>query len=120
MKARTVTFIVGAVLAAPSVASAQVTVSRGLGDGSNVMTVSAFGPGAGAPEPTGTASIRGRVVAVETGVGLKNVQVRLTGGGFREGRTVGTDAEGRYEIDNLPAGRFTLNAAKTGYVSLSY
>jgi hypothetical protein len=59
-------------------------------------------------------------VASETGAGLRSVQIRLSGGGLREGRTAGTDAEGRYEIDNLPAGRYTLTATKPGFVTLSF
>jgi hypothetical protein len=60
------------------------------------------------------------VVSSETGTGLRNVQIRLSGGGLRAGRAVGTDDVGRYEILNLPAGRYTLTASKPGLVTLSY
>ena len=100
-------------------AIAQVTVMRADGTGGISMTSSGMARD-NTPEPTGSARIRGQVVASETGAGLRNVQVRLTGGGLREGRTAGTDGEGRYDIDSLPAGRYTLTASKTGFVTLSY
>ena len=31
-----------------------------------------------------------------------------------------TDADGRYEFRDLPAGRFTVNASKSGYVMVQY
>jgi len=68
---------------------------------------------------TGTARIRGRVVAAQTGRPLQRAQVSLGGGGA-QGRRVTTDAEGRFEFGDLPAGQFTITAAKTGYVNLQY
>ncbi len=42
------------------------------------------------------------------------------GAELREGRGTLTDDQGRYELKELPTGRYTLNAGKSGYVSLSY
>jgi hypothetical protein len=64
--------------------------------------------------------LRGRVVAFDTGVPLRRVQMRLGGGTLRQGRATLSDAEGRYEFLNLPAGRYQLSASKGGYVSLQY
>lgn len=73
------------------------------------------------PQPTGTGRIRGRVVAAVTNGPLRRVQMALQWSetpAFR--RIVMTDAEGRYEFAELPAGKFSLSASKPGYVSLQY
>src|SRR5262245_214672 len=81
---------------------------------------------AGVPPPRdaatkpGTSVIRGRVVAADTGQPLRKAFVRASSPDLREGRVASTDAEGRYEIKELPAGRYTLNANKGSFVSLSY
>ncbi len=72
-----------------------------------------------APE-TGTARMRGVVVSGETGQPLRRAIVRISGEGIREGRVTTTDAEGRWELAELPAGRYTLMASKAGYVTLQY
>ena len=46
--------------------------------------------------PTGTAQIRGRVVAADTGTPLRRAQVRAVATGLRTNRLTSTDAEGRY------------------------
>lgn len=65
----------------------------------------------------GTSTIRGQVVAADTGTPLRRAVVRAfsQGGGNGMGQT---DAEGRYEIANLPAGRYFVSAQRTGYVNL--
>ena len=72
------------------------------------------------PEPKGSAEVRGRVVAAETSHPLRRVQVRLMASELRMPRLATTDAEGRYVFRELPAGRYTVNASKPGYVSLQY
>ena len=69
---------------------------------------------------TGTARIRGRVVAADTGQPLRKAQVRVFSPELRENRSVSTDAEGRYELKELPAGRYQVNVAKGSFVSLAY
>ena len=69
---------------------------------------------------TGTARLRGRVVGGESGQALRRAVVRLNGQEFREGRVASTDEEGRWEIKDLPAGRYNLSASKGGYVQLNY
>ena len=68
---------------------------------------------------TGTARIRGRVTTVD-GAPLRRAQIRLVGSALAEPRSVGTDVDGRYEVKDLPAGRFTLTATKGAYLTLSY
>jgi hypothetical protein len=60
---------------------------------------------------TGTARIRGRVVA-DTGAPVREAEVRLSGDLVRQTET---DDTGRFEFADLPAGRFLLNATKTGF-----
>jgi hypothetical protein len=70
--------------------------------------------------PTGTARIRGRVVAADTGAPLRRAQVRLSNTELRINRIVSTNAEGRYEFVDLPAARYSLNVTRNGYVSLGF
>ena len=69
---------------------------------------------------TGTSVIRGRVVDAASGSPLRKAAVRLFGAEIRESRNAITDAEGRYEFTDLPAGQFNLNATKAGYVDLGF
>ena len=72
------------------------------------------------PEKTGTAIIKGHVVAADTGRPLRRAQVRLFSSEIRGGRLATTDAEGRYEFKELPTGRYTLSVSKGGYVGLEF
>jgi hypothetical protein len=65
---------------------------------------------------TGTSVIRGRVVDASSGTPLRKASVRIFGPEIREQRSAITDAEGRYEFTDLPAGQFNLNVTKAGYV----
>ena len=75
----------------------------------------------GGPETalTGTARITGRVVVADTGAPLRGVLVGVVGA-EQQGRATTTDADGRYELGGLPAGRYSAVAAKAGYVSVAY
>lgn len=73
-----------------------------------------------ATQKTGTAKLAGRVVALDTGRPLRRAVVRASGPELREGKSVSTDADGRWELRELPAGRLTIQVSKGGYVSLSY
>ena len=69
----------------------------------------------------GTAAIRGRVVDAATGRALSRVEMRAgPNAGQVNGRVVMTDGEGRYEISGLPAGVYTIIAAKPNYVRTSW
>jgi hypothetical protein len=67
----------------------------------------------------GTAILRGVVVAADNGSPIRRAQVRISGQGV-PGRLATTDAQGRFEIKELPAGRYSLGASKGGFVSLQY
>jgi hypothetical protein len=70
-------------------------------------------------EKKGTAVVRGKIVNAE-GRPLRRVQLRLSGDPIPEGRTASTNGEGRFEIAELPAGRYTLNASRAGYLGVSF
>src|SRR5204863_3182580 len=78
------------------------------------------GPRDSMAQPTGTAVLRGRIVGGEGGGPLRHAVVRLSGIDMREGKMAMTDEQGKWEIHDLPAGRFNLSASKAGYVSLDY
>lgn len=69
---------------------------------------------------TGTARLRGRVVAADTGQPLRRATVRATAPDVRESVSTLTDASGNYELKDLPAGRYNVIATKGAYASMSY
>jgi hypothetical protein len=73
-----------------------------------------------AAEPTGTARIRGRVLSADTGTPLRRAQVRVSAAELRINRSANTDAEGRYELSELPAGRYNIFVTRNGFVSLQF
>ncbi len=66
-----------------------------------------------ATNPTG-ASLSG-LVTNQTGAPLRDVTVTIKNLDTRETRTIPTDAGGRYQTSGLPAGRFEIRAAKSGF-----
>jgi hypothetical protein len=77
-------------------------------------------PARDASQKTGTARIRGRVVAADTGQPLRKAQVRVVSAELRENRMASTDPDGKYELKDLPAGRYQVSVTKGSYVSLLY
>ena len=72
----------------------------------------------GETPPKGTAIIRGYVTALTTGTPLRRAQVRaMSMDGTGGGGVTSTDAEGRFEIRELPAGRYSVTAMKGGFVT---
>lgn len=76
-------------------------------------------PQSGRDVKTGTGRIKGRLVSADTGAPVRRAQVRLSGTDVMPKSTT-TDNEGAYEFRDLPAGQFTINATKSGYVSVGY
>lgn len=70
--------------------------------------------------PRGTAAIRGQIIAADNGVPLRRAQVRVASPDARESRVATTDAQGRFEFRELPAGRYTITGSKAGFVTLQY
>ena len=52
------------------------------------------------------------------GAPLRRAQVRLSAAEVRVNRSATTDAEGRYEFPDLPAGRYNVSVSRSGFVSL--
>jgi hypothetical protein len=72
------------------------------------------------PKDTGSARISGRVVNAETGTPLRRAVVVVMGEGLKRPYSASTDESGRYEIKDLPPGRYSVNASKAGYGSVGY
>ena len=68
---------------------------------------------------TGTARLRGRVLAADTGTIVRRAQVRISGPDIGT-KTAFTDGKGQYEFRDLPAGRFTISVSKSGFVNMQY
>ena len=87
-----------------------------------VLTQTPAAPPRDRPEraPTGTARIRGRVVAADTGAPLRRAQVRVVSYELRVMRTVSTDAQGRFDVADLPPGSYGLTVTRNGYASLQF
>ena len=73
-----------------------------------------------ADAPRGTAVLRGQIVTADNGSPIRRAQVRVNSSDTRESRVATTDAQGRFEIRELPAGRYTMTASKGGFVSLQF
>ena len=72
-------------------------------------------------DPTkGTAIIRGYVTAADTGTPLRRAMVRASSQDGRNSGLTLTDAQGRFEIKELLAGRYSVGVSKAGYVAMSY
>ena len=70
--------------------------------------------------PTPKARIAGRVLAADTGRPVRRARVFLSGAQIQGGRGALTDDDGLFELTELPEGRYTLTAGKTGFITLSY
>src|SRR4030095_10977775 len=77
-------------------------------------------PPAADVEKPGTATLRGHVLAADTGRPLRRAQVRIFAAEIRENRVATKDDDGGYEFKEVKAGRYTINATKGSYISLSY
>ena len=99
--------------AAQEVREAVRTVIGGGGDGAFQV----LPPGRQAR--TGTSRLRGRVVANDTGSPVRRGQVRISGPDIGT-KTAMTDAQGRFEFRDLPAGRFNVSVSKSGFVTMQF
>src|SRR5215467_1594249 len=67
-----------------------------------------------------TGRIAGHVVAADTGRPLKRARVFLSAAELPGGRGMLTVDDGGFDFSDLPAGRYTLYASKSGFVQLFY
>ncbi|HYE86397.1 MAG TPA: carboxypeptidase-like regulatory domain-containing protein, partial [Vicinamibacterales bacterium] len=70
--------------------------------------------------PRGSGIIRGQIIAADNGSPIRRAQVRISAPDARESRVQTTDAQGRFEFKELPAGRYTMSGSKAGFVALQY
>ena len=77
---------------------------------------------AAAPAQKGSAVLRGRVVAADNGRPLRRARVTATreGTGDDRVRSTSTSIDGRFELKELPAGRYRINVTRGGYLALDY
>jgi hypothetical protein len=101
----------------PSARAQEVRQTIQIGPGGDGGPIQMLGPGRQAK--TGTAQLRGRIVANDTGSAVRRAQVRISGPDIGT-KTALTDAQGRYEFRDLPAGRFNVTASKSGYVTMQF
>ncbi|MGE3488976.1 MAG: carboxypeptidase regulatory-like domain-containing protein [Vicinamibacterales bacterium] len=71
----------------------------------------------GEAPPKGTSVLKGVVTSAATGAPIRRAQVRAMSMEARAGGVTSTDAEGRFEIRELPAGRYSVTATKGGFVA---
>jgi protocatechuate 3,4-dioxygenase beta subunit len=76
-------------------------------------------PRPGEQPPAGTAVLRGQVLSVD-GTPLRRALVRAMSAEGRGGGVSTTDPQGKFEIKELPAGRYTVSASKAGYVTMQF
>jgi protocatechuate 3,4-dioxygenase beta subunit len=115
LQIRTVLVVLGLAVLIADDPGAQVMIQE------RIDAVQGMLPRMGGPRnfKTGTGRIRGRILSVDTGQPVRRVLVRVTGPEIAA-KTMLTDADGRYEFSELPAGRFTVSATKSGFVNVQY
>ena len=84
------------------------------------VSIDARGAAVGGPPPAqeGAGAITGRVLSA-AGRPIASARVRALRNGLTP-RGVTTDLQGRFTIAQLPPGSYTLEAARTGYVTVQY
>jgi uncharacterized surface anchored protein len=79
------------------------------------------------PTPVQTARIEGQILNATTGEPLKKANVRLNpnfqappNGPAPTAYTISTEADGKFVIEDIAPGTYTLSATRTGFVAQSY
>jgi len=112
--------VAGVVLALLLTSSTLISVSRLTVHGAP-QTTSTTAPRSNEP----TARIRGRVFAADTGKPVPGaivtlVDTRASNPNERQGRWIRTDADGRWEAQDLRPGAYVLSVSKAGYLKIEY
>src|SRR5262245_6996603 len=78
-------------------------------------------PQRSAVAPSGTAVLSGVLTSTAAAAQpVRHATVRLSGANGTSTRVAGTDDDGKFVFDALPAGSYTLSAIKPGYVQTFY
>ena len=72
------------------------------------------------PVEKGTASVKGKVVAADSGRPLRRVQISISSPDLSESRSMSTTAQGVFEFKDLPAARYTISASRAGFLRLQF
>lgn len=73
----------------------------------------------GEAQAKGTAIVRGRITAADTGRPLRRARVTLSAP-RGEARSTSTNVRGEYELRDVPAGRYQLGVQRSGYLPMMY
>jgi len=86
-----------------------------------VGAVSVLAASSARAEATG-ATIRGRIVAADTGQPLRRAKIIVSSpeSNTTNNRNATTDADGRYILTDVPAGKYKLSVVRSGYLPLQY
>jgi hypothetical protein len=68
----------------------------------------------------GGAMIRGQIVATDSGRPLRRALITASPEVGGQSRTANTNTDGRYEIKDLPEGRYKVSVVRSGYLPLQY
>jgi hypothetical protein len=68
--------------------------------------------------PKGTAILKGRVVTADGQEPLRRATIRVVGGSLIDPLVTSTNSEGRYALRDVPDGRYTVTAQRSGYLPL--
>lgn len=72
------------------------------------------------PAATGTSIVRGRIFAADTNKPLRRARITVSAAELGEPRTTSTNVDGKYEVRDLPAGRYNISVSRSGYLPLRY
>jgi hypothetical protein len=72
------------------------------------------------PPRTGNGVIRGRILRADTGAPIVRATVIISSSAIGDTRTIVTDERGAYQFTALPAGVYTVRAARIGFATRSY
>ena len=73
-------------------------------------------------EKKGTAVIRGKIVAADTGRPLRRARITVSSSelGPNTSKSTSTDLSGRFEIKELVPARYRVSVTRSGYLGLEY
>ncbi|MEP6918152.1 MAG: carboxypeptidase-like regulatory domain-containing protein [Acidobacteriota bacterium] len=71
-------------------------------------------------EKKGTGVLKGRVSTADGNKPLRRVQITVSSPDLTEPRSVSTNSQGLFEVRDLPDGRYTVSASRSGYLRVQF